>query len=149
MISVKSGVPKSTQGSPNLRRFRDGGSPYLRGPQIYDTVLTSAGPQIIPFHRGQYRADNGNLRKFRHTNPYGTAFPQKECLHQIEATGMDIPKMYCSSPWRNRTYRCGSAKLPRFMGGSIGPRMEICENPSLPIPMVPRLHHRNIYRCFR
>ena len=35
--------------------------------------------------------------------------------------------------------------VPRFMGGSIGPRMEICETSALPIPMVPRLHQRNDY----
>ena len=37
-------------------------------------------------------------------------------------------------------------KLPRFMGGSIGPRMEICETLDLPIPMVPHLHQSNGYR---
>ena len=31
------------------------------------------------------------------------------------------------------------------MGGSIGSRMEICENLGLPIPMVPRLHQSNGY----
>ena len=35
------------------------------------------------------------------------------------------------------------SKVPRFMVGSIGPRMEICETSSLPIPMVPRLQQRN------
>ena len=39
---------------------------------------------------------------------------------------------------------CGS-KLPRFIGGSIGPRMEICKISALPIPMVPRLHQSNGY----
>ena len=34
-------------------------------------------------------------------------------------------------------------KLPRFMGDSIGPRMEICETSGLPIHMVPRLHQSN------
>ena len=37
------------------------------------------------------------------------------------------------------------SKVPRFMGGSIGPRMEICENLALPIPMVQRLHQSNGY----
>ena len=36
-------------------------------------------------------------------------------------------------------------KLPRFMGGSKRPRMEICEILGLPIPMVPRLHQSNGY----
>ena len=35
--------------------------------------------------------------------------------------------------------------LPRFMGDSIGPRMEICETSTLPSPMVPRLHQSNGY----
>ena len=36
-------------------------------------------------------------------------------------------------------------KLPRLMGSSIGPRMEICEILGLRIPMVPRLHQSNGY----
>ena len=35
------------------------------------------------------------------------------------------------------------SNVPRFKGGSIGPRMEICEISALPIPMVPRLHQSN------
>ena len=38
-----------------------------------------------------------------------------------------------------------SRKLPRFMGCSIGHRMEIFETSTLPIPMVPRLHQSNGY----
>ena len=37
------------------------------------------------------------------------------------------------------------SKVPRFMGGSIGSRMEICETSALTIPMVPRLHQSNGY----
>ena len=43
-----------------------------------DTVLTSAGPQSSPFHEWQYRAKNGNMRKFGPTNPHGTAFAPKQ-----------------------------------------------------------------------
>ena len=32
-----------------------------------------------------------------------------------------------------------------FHGGSIAPRMEICETSALPIPMVPHLHQSNGY----
>ena len=39
-----------------------------------------------------------------------------------------------TSAWKQST---------RFMVGSIGPRMEICETSALPIPMVPRLQQRN------
>ena len=37
------------------------------------------------------------------------------------------------------------SKIPRFMGGSIGPRMEICETSALPIYMISRLHQSNGY----
>ena len=37
------------------------------------------------------------------------------------------------------------SKVSRFMGGSIEPRMEICENLGLPIPLVPRLYQSNGY----
>ena len=37
------------------------------------------------------------------------------------------------------------SKVPRFMSGSIRPRMEICDTSALPIPMVPRLHQSNGY----
>ena len=36
-------------------------------------------------------------------------------------------------------------KVPHFIGGSIGPRREICELSCLPIPMVPLLHKSNFY----
>ena len=36
-------------------------------------------------------------------------------------------------------------KVPRFMGGSIRPKMEICRTSGLPILMVPRLHRRKGY----
>ena len=39
LTSIDSGVPKSTRGPQTHvdHRFREGGSPYLRGPQIYMT----------------------------------------------------------------------------------------------------------------
>ena len=109
------------------------------------TVLTSAGPQITLFHGEQYRVGNGNMRNFGPTNPYGTvAFLPMQCLHQKEATGMEIPKMYCSSPQKPHL-PVRVCKLPRFIGGSIGPRMERSETLGQPIPMVPRLHQSNGY----
>ena len=62
-----------------------------------ETVLSSAGPQTTPFHRGQYRAENGNIRYFGPTNPHGTVIAPKKWLYQNEATGMESSKMYCSS----------------------------------------------------
>ena len=37
------------------------------------------------------------------------------------------------------------SKITRFMGGSTGPRMEICETLALPIPMVSRFNQSNGY----
>ena len=39
----------------------------------------------------------------------------------------------------------GLQTIPHFMGGSIGPRMEICVNSDLHIGMVPHFHKRNVY----
>ena len=98
-----------------------------------------------PVSWGQYRAQNGNMRNFGPTNPNGTAFVLKQWLYQKEATGMESSKMYCPSRCRYRTYHCVEAKYPVSRGGSIGPRMEICETSVLPIPMVQRLHQNNGY----
>ena len=68
-----------------------------------DTVLTTAWKQSTPFHGGQYRALNGNMRNFGPTNPHGTAFAPKQWLYQKEATGMESSKMYCPSRCRYRT----------------------------------------------
>ena len=35
------------------------------------------------------------------------------------------------------------SKVPRFLGGSIEPRTEICETAALPIPMESRLNQSN------
>ena len=45
-----------------------------------ETVLSSARPQTTPFHGGQYRALNENMRKIGPTNPHGTAFAPKQWL---------------------------------------------------------------------
>ena len=42
-----------------------------------ETVLTSAGLQTTPFHGGQYRAGNGNMRNIGPSNPHDTAFAPK------------------------------------------------------------------------
>ena len=41
------------------------------------TVLTSARAQSTTFYGGKYRPHKGNMRKFRPTNPHGTAFAPK------------------------------------------------------------------------
>ena len=77
-----------------------------------NTALTSAGPQTTPFHREQYRAQNGKMRKFEPTNPPCTAYAPNQWLYQKEATGMESSKMYCPSQCRYRTYQCGAANYP-------------------------------------
>ena len=81
-----------------------------------DTVLTSSGPETTPFHGSQYRAQNGNKRKFGPTNPHGTVFVPKQCLYQKEATGMESSKLYRPSRCRYRTYLCVEAKYPVSWG---------------------------------
>ena len=76
------------------------------------TALTCAGLQTTPSHLSQYRAENGNLRKFGSTFCHGTVFAPKHCLYQKEAIGMESPKMYSSRHCKNRTYLCGMANYP-------------------------------------
>ena len=49
------------------------------------TVLTSAGPITTPFHGGQHRGKNGNMRNFGPTHSHGSALARKKWLHQKEA----------------------------------------------------------------
>ena len=46
-----------------------------------DTVL----PQTTPFHGGQQKAKNGNMRIFGPSNPHGTAFAPNKWLYEKEA----------------------------------------------------------------
>ena len=86
-----------------------------------DSVLTSAGPQTTPFHGGQYRVHQGNMRNFRPTNTHGTASASMQCLYQKEATGMESSKMYCPSRCRYRTYQYGAVNYPVSWGAVQGP----------------------------
>ena len=76
------------------------------------TAPICVGLQTTPSHVRQYRAENGNLRKFGSTFRHGTVFAPKQCSYQKEATGMKCPKMYSSSLCKNRTYLCGPANYP-------------------------------------
>ena len=62
-------VPRLHQSNGNIKRklrvWRDHKSNAVVGTE---TVLSSAGPQTIPFHGGQYNAENGNMRNFGPTN---------------------------------------------------------------------------------
>ena len=107
-----------------------------------ETLLTSAGPQTTPFHGGQYRVRNGNMRNIGSTYRHVATFPQEEYFIWKGSYGYGEPKMYRSSPWKNST---SLYRLPCFVGGRIDPTMEICESLGLPISMVTRLHQSNGY----
>ena len=83
--------------------------------------------------------------EFRATNPHGYRVCTKALVISKGSYGhgefknvlpwsVQIPHL----PVRGR-------KVPRFMGSSIGPRMEICGTSGLPILMVPRLHQSSGY----
>ena len=58
---------------------------------------------------------------------------------------MESSKIYFRGWCRYRTYQCVAANYPVSLGGSIGPKMEICGTSGLPIPMVERLRQSNGY----
>ena len=53
--------------------------------------------------------------------------------------------MYSASRCNNPTLPLWAVKIPRLVGGSIGPRTESLVNWDRPMAMVPCLHKRNIY----
>ena len=113
-----------------------------------ETVLTIAGLQTTPFHGGQYRAENRNMRNFGPTNPQGTAFAPKQWLYQEEATGMELrvgraQKCIALVGAETVLTSTGLQSTP-FHRGQYRVGNEICENLG-PIGMVPRFHKRNVY----
>ena len=61
------------------------------------TALTCAGLQTTPSHVRNHRSDNGNLQKSGSTFHHGAVFAPTQCIYQMEATGMENPKMRSSS----------------------------------------------------
>ena len=92
-----------------LREWRDQKCIQLVGAK---TVLTCSGHQITPSQGRPYRAENGNLRKFRWTYRYLTMFAPREYLHQNEATGMERPEIYFLNLCINASYPCGPSNYP-------------------------------------
>ena len=90
----------------------------MESPKMYSshrcakTSLTCAGLQPTPSQVSQNRANNGNLRKSGSTFSQGTVIAPKQYLYQIEATGMESPKMYSSRRCKNLTYLWGTANDP-------------------------------------
>ena len=54
-----------------------------------ETVLSSAMPQTTPFHGGQYRVLNENMRKIGPTNPNGTVFAPKHTVKNCVFSDLD------------------------------------------------------------
>ena len=76
------------------------------------TILTCAGRQSTPFRGRQYRARNGKLRKLGWTYHHGNVFELRQYLYQKEATGMERPKMYYATRFKNHTNLCGPSTYP-------------------------------------
>ena len=55
--------------------------------------LAVTGLQTIRFHSAPYMADIGNFGKFGTTYSHGTVFAPRQCLYQVEATGVGSLKM--------------------------------------------------------
>ena len=107
-----------------------------------ETVLTNVGLHITLFHERQYKVGNGNMRNFGPTNPHGTT---NAMFISKASYGYGYPKNLLLQSMEKPHLHVQVCKLPRFMGGSVGPRMEICETSGLPIPMLPRFHQSNVY----
>ena len=108
-------------------------------PTRYRNRTYQCGAANYPVSWGQYRVENSNLCKFGSTYRHGTAFPQNVYIKsygygQLLLQSVEKPHL---PVW---VY-----KLPRFMAGSIGPRIKIYVNSGLPTGMVPRFHKRNVY----
>ena len=109
-----------------------------------DTVLITAWPQSTLFHGGSIRhrmeiCETSALPipmvpRVHQRNSYIKrklrAWRVQKCIAQVGADTL------LTTVWK---------QIPRFMGGSIGPRMEICETSALTIPMVLRLYQSNGY----
>ena len=106
--------------------------------------LSCAGWQTTQTHGGQYRAENGNLRKLVWTYHHGTMFAPQKYIYPKRHMGMERTEMYSLSRWRKPTYLCGPANYPVSWGGRMGPRTETCVNWSGPIAIVPCLHQGNV-----
>ena len=79
--------------------------------------LICADQQTALSHGGQYRAENGNLRKFGWNYRHGTVFAPRHCVYQKKPMGMDSPEMFSTSRCINPTCLCGSANYPISWGG--------------------------------
>ena len=110
-----------------------------------DTVLTSEWKQSTPFHWEVVYSQEWKYAKVR---------PYQSPWYRVCTKAMVILKgSYGHGEFKNEFPQSvqipylplRGRKLPRFMGCSIGNRMEIFETSTLPIPMVPRLHQSNGY----
>ena len=103
--------------------------PYLplRGSKVPRLMGGSIGPKMEICETSALPI--AMVQSLHHSNGYVKRKLQEwRVQNSIALVGADTA---LTSAWK---------QVPRFMGGSIGPKMEICETSALPIPMVPRLH---------
>ena len=84
------------------------------------------------------------MPNFGPTNPHGIAFAPKQWLYQKEPTVWRAQKCI-TLVGADTVLTFADRKVPCFIGGSIGPRMEICGTSGLSILMVARFHQSNGY----
>ena len=65
------------------------------------TPLTCGGRQTTLSQGSRYRAENGNLRKFRWNYRHGTVFAPKQYLYQKEDKGMESTETYSPCRYKN------------------------------------------------
>ena len=68
------------------------------------TPLTCAGRETTPSQGRRYRAENGNLRKFRRIHRLRTVCAPRQYIYQKTVMGMERPEMCSFSRCKNRCY---------------------------------------------
>ena len=110
-----------------------------------DIVLTTAWKQSTPFQGGVVQGPEWKYAKLRSYQSPWYSVCIKTMVISKGSYGHGEFKNVLPQSVQIPYLQLRGSKVPRFMGGSIGPRMEICETSVLPIPMVQRLHQNNGY----
>ena len=109
-----------------------------------NTSLTCVGLQTTSSHVSQYRAENGNLRKFGSTFCQGAVLAPKQCLYQTEATGKESPK--CIPPVGVKTsLTCARLEMTSSQVSQYRAENENLRKSGATFARVPCLHQSNVY----
>ena len=113
----------------------------LRSTGLQLTWFYTAPYRADSFHAAAYRADSADLPKIGASFNHGTVIAPMHSLYQMEATGMENPKMQSLYRCKKHTSQYGSAKYPvlysavqvqqcRFEDilGYLSPRCRDCTN---------------------